>query len=108
MDVSREHQRIYIFTTLQPGDESKQIHEDLHTVYKELAVSYNTCSGWVREFKDGRKLVAYKPRSGAPKSKVNEPLIVNVENHVDNDHNVSVREISSDLDLCPLVQSIKW
>ena len=84
MDVSREHQRFYIFTRLQLGDELKQIHEDLHTVYKELAVPYNTCSRWVREFKDGRKLIADKPRSGAPKFKVNETL---------------VREISSDLDV---------
>ena len=97
MDVSREHQRFYIFTRLQLGDELKQIHEDLYTVYKELAVPYNTCSRWVREFKDGRKLIADKPRSEAPKFKVNETLIINVKNQVDNDPNVSVREISSDL-----------
>ena len=99
MDVSREHQRFYILTRLQLGDELKQIHEYLHTVYKELAVPYNTCSRWVREFKDGKKLIADKPRSAASKFKVNETLIINVKNQVDNDPNVSVREISSDLDV---------
>ena len=53
----------------------------------------------MREFKDGTKLIADKPRSGAPKFKVNETLIINVKNQVDNDPNVSVREISSDLDV---------
>ena len=99
MDVSRENQRFYIFTRLQLGEELKKIHDDLYTVYKESAVPYNTCSRWVREFKDGRKLLTDKPRPGAPKSKVNETLVANVKSQVDNDPNVSVREISSDLDV---------
>ena len=52
---------------------------------------------WEREFKDGRKLVADIPRPGTPKSKVDETLTVNVQDQVDNDPNVSVQEISSDL-----------
>ena len=99
MDVTRENQRFYVFTRLQLGDELKKIHSDLFIVYADLAVPYNTCSRWVREFKDGRKEFSDKPRPGAPKSKVNEELIANVKNQVDNDPNVSVREISSDLDV---------
>ena len=99
MDVSRENQRFYVFTRLQLGDELKKIHDDLYSVYADQAVPYNTCARWVREFKDGRKLLTDKPRSGAPKSKVNETLVTNVKKHVDNDPNVSVREISSDLDV---------
>ena len=99
MDVSRENQRFYVFTRLQLGDELKKIHYDLFSVYADCAVPYNTCSRWVREFKDGRKLLIDKPRSGAPKSKMNETLVANVKNQVDNDPNVYVREISSDLEV---------
>ena len=56
MDVTRENQRFYIFTRLQLGDELKKIHSDLFSVYADLAVPYNTCSRWVREFKDGRNI----------------------------------------------------
>ena len=97
MDVSRENQRFYVFTRLHLGDELKKIHDDLYKVYVDLAVPYNTCSRWVREFKDGRKLLSDKPRSGAPKSKVNETLIANMKSQVQKDPNVSVCEISSDI-----------
>ena len=99
MDVSRENQKFYIFTRLQLGDRLQKIHEDLFAVYSDLAVPYNTCARWIREFKDGRKLLTDKPRPGAPKSKVNEILMENIKKQVDNDPNVSVREISSDLDV---------
>lgn len=77
----------------------KKIHDDLFIVYADLVVPYNTCARWVREFKDGRKLLTDKPRPGAPKSKVNGALIENVKNQIDNDPNISVREISSELDV---------
>ena len=63
MDVSRENQKFYIFTRLQLGD-GLQIHEDLFAVSSDLAVPYNTCARWIREFKDGRKLLTDKPRPG--------------------------------------------
>ena len=100
MDVSRENQKFYIFTRLQLGDGLQKIHEDLFAVYSDLAVPYNTCARWIREFKDGRKLLTDKPRPGAPKSKVNETLVENIKKkQVDNDPNVSVLEISSYLDV---------
>ena len=99
MDVSRENQKFYIFTRLQLGDGLQKIYEDLFAVYSDLVVPYNTCARWIREFKDGRKLLTDKPRPGAPKSKVNETLMENIKKQVDNDPNISVREISSDLDV---------
>lgn len=99
MDVSRENQKFNIFTRLQLGDDLQKIHEDLFAVYSDQAVPYNTCARWIREFKAGRKLLTDKPRPGSPKSKVNKTLVAIIKNQVDNVPNVSVREISSDLDV---------
>ena len=79
MDVSRENQKFYIFTRLHLGDGLQKIYEDLFAVYSDLVVPYNTCARWIREFKDGRKLLTDKPRPGAPKSKVNETLMENIK-----------------------------
>ena len=99
MEAHRENQRFYIFTRLKLGDNLKKIHDDLKYVYSDQALPYNTCARWVREFKEGRMLFADKPRPGPPKSKVNEVLIVNVRKQIEEDPNVSIREISSDLDI---------
>jgi transposase len=70
----KKTQRFYVFTRLQLGDELKKIHDDLFGVYADLAVPYNTCARWVRQFKDRRKLLTDKPHPGVPKSKVNALL----------------------------------
>lgn len=70
----------------------KKNHEDLFGFYADLAVPYNICVRWVREFKDGKKLLTDKPRPGAPKLKVNKTLFVNVKNQVDIDPIGSVHE----------------
>ena len=43
-------------------------------------------------------LFAYKPRPGAPKSKVNEALIAKVRKQIEEDPNNTIRDTSSDLD----------
>ena len=48
---------------------------------------------------EGRMLFAHTPRQGAPKSKVNEVLIANVRKQIKEDPNVSIHEISSELDI---------
>ena len=99
MEANRENQRFYIFTKLKIVDNLKKTHDDLKYAYSDQALPYNTCARWVREFKRGRILLPEKPRPGAPKSKVNELLIVNVRKQIEEDPNVSIREISSELDL---------
>ena len=64
-----------------------------------IYVPYNTCYMQMRDFEDERKLLTDQPYPGAPKLKMNETLVVNVKSQINNDPNVSVREISSDLDV---------
>ena len=97
MKASKEHQRFYIYTRLKLGDDARKIYNDLHAVYADISVSYNTCARWVREFKDGRTSVVDNSRCGAPKSVVNESLVANVRKYIDEDPNASIREVSSDM-----------
>ena len=80
MEFSKESERFYVFTRAKLGDGAQQIFENLHTVHGDKCSSIEMIRRWMREFNAGQQDLHDRPRSGRPKSVVNEGSIDRVRN----------------------------
>ena len=62
------------FTRMKLGDIPLKIHQDLESVYG-ISCSYDTVCRWIRRFQSGKKDLSDEPRSGAPKTAMNDNAI---------------------------------
>ncbi|GFS25767.1 transposase [Elysia marginata] len=95
MEFTKENMRFYIFIRCKLGESAKLIHETLQTVCGDCACSYQTVCHWVKEFNEGKESISVCPRPGRPKSCLNEQTIDSIKKGIDEDSNISVRELSN-------------
>ena len=67
--------RFYIFIRMKLGDSPMKVHQELEYVYGTSSSSYDTVCRWIRTFQSGEKDLRDDPRSGAPKTAMNENAI---------------------------------
>ena len=84
-----DQQRYYIFVSWENGREPTQIHKELVNVEGKHALFIRTAERWFRAFKDGDETISDKPRSGRPREAVTPENIAKVENHVNDDPQIS-------------------
>ena len=85
MEPEKENLRFYIFTRMKLGDSPMKIHQELEFVYGTSSCSYNTVCRWVRRFQSGKKDLRDDPRSGAPKTAMNENTVGLVRHAITDD-----------------------
>ena len=66
--------RFYIFARMKLWDSPMKIHHELESVYG-TPCSYDTVCPWIRPFQIVKKDLIDEPRSGAPKTAMNENAI---------------------------------
>jgi len=76
------------------GRAAKEIHDRLHAVHGESALSYSTVTRWSNEFQCGRETVEDDLRSGRPSDAVNPSVIAAVEKLIRDDRRIKVLEIA--------------
>ena len=95
---SKEAQRHAIFTFWKMNKKVRDIHQNLQKIHGNKTVSLASVYRWVDEFKLGRTDVADLPRSGRPTNSTSEMLPRRIQDLLNEDARVSVREISDRLD----------
>jgi histone-lysine N-methyltransferase SETMAR len=88
-----EYRAVIKFLTKE-GQTSDQIFHRLHAVYGDSAPSLATVSNWAREFMHGRESLEDDPRSGAPKTVVNDQIAATVEKLIIEDRRISLEQIA--------------
>jgi hypothetical protein len=97
MDVSFSHFRFYAFTQFKLNYDSKDILEELQTVWKDKAPSYSTIRKWKCEFENDNKRTSFAdaPRSGRPRTARTDDTVTQVKQLIESDPKLSTRDISS-------------
>ncbi|GFS01717.1 mariner Mos1 transposase [Elysia marginata] len=99
MEFTKENMRFYIFMRGKLGESAKLILETLQTVCGDCACCYQSVCSWVKEFNEGKESLSDCPRPGRPKSCVNDRAIASIKKDIDEDHHISVRELSDTIGL---------
>ena len=74
-EPEKENLRFYIFKRLKLGDSPMKIHQELESVSGTSSCSYDTVCRWIRRFQSAIKDLRVEPRSGTPKTAMNENAI---------------------------------
>ncbi|GFR71125.1 transposase [Elysia marginata] len=88
MEFTKKNMRFYIFMRCRLRESAKLIHE---TVGGDCACSYQTVCRLVKEFNEGKESISGSPRTGRPKSCVNEQTIASIKKDIDEDPHISLR-----------------
>lgn len=99
MDDLKSKQRTIIEFLLHKGQNATEIHNDLVQQFGHEAYSYRETARWVKWLKEGRTSLEDKSRSGRPSEGVSQQNLNRVEELVNQDRQITVREIAVDLQL---------
>jgi histone-lysine N-methyltransferase SETMAR len=97
MEEAANSQRAIIFFLWKKGRKNSEIVADLLEVFGTLAATKATVQKWVSRFKDGRESLEDDPRSGRPTTSVSDENVGRVEELVELDRRVTLRELSDQL-----------
>jgi hypothetical protein len=73
------------------------IHKKLLNVYKDETIDISNVRRWLKRFKNEEKDVYDRPRSGRPSTSNNEENVLRLEQLVQNDRRITVREMAESL-----------
>ena len=88
--LKSEEIRVYIKNRSKLGITSKEIFEELCTVYGQNEVSYSTVTRWVKKFKTGIETVKDGARPGRSRDAATDNTIKKVLEVVNSDAHITV------------------
>ena len=87
-------QRVIIKFYVKLGKSLMEIKVDLEKVYGDYALKKSGICKWIRRFREGHDTINDNPKSGRPSTSVTDKIIADVQQHVKQDCQVTVREIA--------------
>jgi len=95
MEITKEAERIYIYTEYKRGKNAKEIFDQLTEVWGDSVSSYRTIARWVSDFKSNtRESVEDLEKSGCPVTASGDNVVQAVKNIINNDRHVTLRALA--------------
>ena len=97
-DINFEQRAVIKFLTKE-GERAVNIHNRLCVVYGNAAIARSSVYEWVTKFKAGKNSLQDEPRSGRPNTAVTDATIAHVDEMIQLNRRVRVRDIASALNI---------